>query len=543
MFKNMKIGTRLGLGFGLVTLILVGIAYVGLTRMELLNSRIEELTLNRYAKTVQANNIVIAVNSQARFIRNIMLAQGDDELVKDEYAKLLEQRDKITENLEALAKTIDTPEGEADLKRIAETREPYAESISRIYKLATADRVNEAILVLLTETRTRQAAFFGAVNSFLETQTRMMDELTESSHADYVEARALVLSLSGAAVVLALLIAFIATRSVTRPLNRAVTVANALAAGDLTVQVESNSRDETGQLLASMQDSLEKMNQVMGDIRSTAETLSSASEEVSATAQSMAQATNEQAASVEETAATVEQAAASIDRNTENARVTDSIASKAAQDASRGGQAVEQTVAAMKSIADKIGIIDDIAYQTNLLALNAAIEAARAGEHGKGFAVVAAEVRKLAERSQVAAQEISEVATSSVEVAEQAGLLLKEIVPSINKTSELVQEIAAASAEQSEGASQISTAMSQLNQITQQNASSSEELASTAEELSSQAQQLQHAVEFFKLRSTSSSTTVEAQPVKQKTALLAKTRAKLATSDALDIDESEFVRF
>ena len=189
---------------------------------------------------------------------------------------------------------------------------------------------------------------------------------------------------------------------------------------------------------------------------------------------------------------------ASITQNTENARVTDGMASKASKEANEGGAAVKATVAAMKSIAGKIGIIDDIAYQTNLLALNAAIEAARAGEHGKGFAVVAAEVRKLAERSQVAAQEIGEVASSSVELAEKAGSLLDEIVPSIAKTSDLVQEITAASEEQASGVSQINTAMSQLNQSTQQNASSSEELAATAEEMSGQAEQLQQLMSFFR---------------------------------------------
>jgi methyl-accepting chemotaxis protein len=189
----------------------------------------------------------------------------------------------------------------------------------------------------------------------------------------------------------------------------------------------------------------------------------------------------------------------SIAQNTENAKVTDGMASKAAKDAVEGGKSVTSTVAAMKQIAKKISIIDDIAYQTNLLALNAAIEAARAGEHGKGFAVVAAEVRKLAERSQVAAQEIGEVASSSVELAEKAGALLAEIVPSIRKTSDLVQEIAAASTEQSSGVVQINSAMSQLSQTTQQNASASEELAATAEEMSSQAEQLQQTMAFFRL--------------------------------------------
>jgi methyl-accepting chemotaxis protein len=208
---------------------------------------------------------------------------------------------------------------------------------------------------------------------------------------------------------------------------------------------------------------------------------------------------------VEETSASIEQMTASINQNTENAKVTDSMAGKAAKEATEGGAAVGNTVEAMKKIAGKIGIVDDIAYQTNLLALNAAIEAARAGEHGKGFAVVAAEVRKLAERSQVAAQEIGELASSSVSMAEKAGKLLDEIVPSINKTSDLVQEIASASAEQSSGVGQINGAMGQLNQTTQQNASASEELAATSEEMSSQTEHLQNVMSFFKLEDSGTS--------------------------------------
>ena len=203
---------------------------------------------------------------------------------------------------------------------------------------------------------------------------------------------------------------------------------------------------------------------------------------------------------------------ASISQNTENAKVTDGMAAKAAKEAAEGGEAVNSTVVAMKQIADKIGIIDDIAYQTNLLALNAAIVAARAGEHGKGFAVVAAEVRKLAERSQVAAQEIGELAGSSVKMAEKAGKLLDEMVPSIKKTSDLVQEIAAASQEQTAGVGQINGAMGQLNQATQQNASASEELAATAEEMGGQAGQLQDLMSFFRLDGNARSTDEPAAP-------------------------------
>ncbi len=271
-----------------------------------------------------------------------------------------------------------------------------------------------------------------------------------------------------------------------------------VADGNLTVAIDTKPNDNSSMLFA-IKGMVAKLSEIITAVRSNADSLASASEQISATAQSLSQSSSEQAASVEETTASIEQMTASISQNTENAKVTDSMANKAAREATEGGQAVGSTVEAMKKIAGKIGIVDDIAYQTNLLALNAAIEAARAGEHGKGFAVVAAEVRKLAERSQVAAQEIGELASSSVSMAEKAGKLLDEMVPSINKTSDLVQEIASASSEQSSGVAQINGAMGQLNQTTQQNASSSEELAATAEEMSSQTEQLQSVMTFFKL--------------------------------------------
>ena len=285
------------------------------------------------------------------------------------------------------------------------------------------------------------------------------------------------------------------------PVNEAVSVLMAMEQGDMTQTVNGNYKGQLDDFKNTINNTIAILSQVISEVNAAASNIASASEEVSSTAQSMSQATNEQAASVEETSASVEQMGASINQNTENAKVTDGMATQAAKQATQGGEAVKETVHAMKQIAGKIGIIDVIAYQTNLLALNAAIEAARAGEHGKGFAVVAAEVRKLAERSQVAAQEIGELATGSVNKAEQAGKLLDEIVPAINKTSELVQEITASSEEQSSGASQINTAMNQLNQITQQNASSSEELASTAEEMSGQSEQLQQLMSFFKVSS------------------------------------------
>ncbi|MDD2534975.1 MAG: methyl-accepting chemotaxis protein [Macromonas bipunctata] len=351
--------------------------------------------------------------------------------------------------------------------------------------------------------------------------------------------------------------------SVVVPVNEVRSVMGAVARGDLTLNVNGHYQGDLRELGDMVNQAVGKMAGVITEVLQAADALANASEQVSVTAQSLSQASSEQAASVEETSASVEQMTSSIAQNTENAKVTDGMASQAARQASEGGESVAATVSAMKQIAKKIGIIDDIAYQTNLLALNAAIEAARAGEHGKGFAVVAAEVRKLAERSQVAAQEIGEVAGSSVDLAEKAGKLLDEIVPSIRKTSDLVQEITAASEEQSSGAGQINAAIGQLSQTTQQNASSAEELAATSEEMSSQVEQLQQTMAFFKIDDSASAARKagahkRAAPAPHKGGARAKPAtasrsgaaelADFAASAALDgggteIDESKFIKF
>jgi len=385
-----------------------------------------------------------------------------------------------------------------------------------------------------------------AVNAVQESLAKMKeilsaDEASAREHLASVQARSRVLT-----VVLTLSITLFGlagglffVRSITRPVRAALGVAQTVAQGDLTPHFpEKIGDDETGELIKTMQKMVgnlgglaaagqliaqgdlsgtitvlserdvlgsslatmqEKLRGVVQDVKQASENVAGGSQELSSSAEEMSQGSSEQAGSVEEVSASMEQMVSNIQQNADNAQQTEKIAQKAAEDARAGGKAVVQTVAAMKDIASKITIIEEIARQTNLLALNAAIEAARAGEHGRGFAVVASEVRKLAERSQAAAGEISTLSGTSVQVAEQAGVMLARLVPDIQRTAELVMEINGSCKEQNEGASQVNKAIQQLDQVVQQNASAAEQMSSTAEQLSSQAEHLQGIMEYFKV--------------------------------------------
>mgnify|MGYP002619672379 CR=1 FL=1 len=301
------------------------------------------------------------------------------------------------------------------------------------------------------------------------------------------------------AMSIGIFLAYIITRAITIPVIKGVGFAKAVAEGNLNATVDVDQKDEIGELAMSLKMMVNKLRDVIGAVVNGSENIAAASQQMSSTAQQMSQGGTEQASSAEEVSSSMEEMAANIQQNTDNARQTEKIAQLAEEGILDSSKASEQAMVAMKDIADKISIIGEISRQTNILALNAAVEAARAGEHGKGFAVVAAEVRKLAERSQVAAAEIDKLSKFGVSISEQAGSKLAAIVPEIQKTSRLVQEIAAASIEQSSGADQVNSAIQQLNQITQQNAAASEEMATSSEELASQADQLLEMVAYFKL--------------------------------------------
>ena len=305
--------------------------------------------------------------------------------------------------------------------------------------------------------------------------------------------------------ILSLFLGILLSRNITGPIVECKHLFTQLASGDLSISFAITRKDEIGEMFRSLSAMTEKLRSVVSDVQSAANNVSSGSKEISDAAQSLSQGTTEQAASVEETSSSMEEMTSNIQQNSDNAQQTDTIATKASKDAEETGKAVTNAMTAMKDISEKITIVEEIARQTNLLALNAAIEAARAGEHGKGFAVVAAEVRKLAERAQNAAGEITQLATGSVGVAQKAGEMLDKLVPDIQKTAELIQEITASSNEQSSGAAQINQALQQLDQVIQQNAGASEEMAATSEELSAQADILQSSIGFFRLGNEHSS--------------------------------------
>jgi methyl-accepting chemotaxis protein len=370
-----------------------------------------------------------------------------------------------------------------------------------------------------------------SMGAYVENTKKQMTEQAVQSKEEGHQAQFLLMMLLGISLIVAIGAALWISISISRSLGRAVSLAGAVADGDLNQTIPSASNDEIGDLMKSLNVMVEKLRQIVAEALTAARNVSAGSQELSASAEQLSQGATEQASSAEEASSSMEEMASNVKQNADNANQTEKIAAQSAKDAEASGVAVGRAVNAMQTIAEKITIVQEIARQTDLLALNAAVEAARAGEHGKGFAVVASEVRKLAERSQAAAAEIGTLSTESVKVAQEAGGMLSKLVPDIKKTAELVQEITAACREQDVGSAQINQAIQQLDKVGQQNASASEQVSSTSEELASQAEQLQSTISFFRIEHATRNERAAPAPIDRAVGQL---RAKAATMAAAD---------
>jgi methyl-accepting chemotaxis protein len=414
-----------------------------------------------------------------------------ERIIESELASI----DKLMKGYEKLVTRSDERELLETFKRMLEQ---YVRDHRTALALSREGRKEEATGILLGSLEEQFNAVSDKLEQLVELNKKGSNEARKQADLVYDGARVGVLVILLSTLVMGLLLAFLLASIIARPLARAVQVVSQLSEGYLGVTIEVSSRDETGRLLAATKTMAERLGHIMNEVREGARALAAAASQVSATSQSLSQGTSQQAASVEETSNSLERMNGSITQNTESSLRMERMAITGAADAEQSGKAVSESVAAMRSISDKVLVIQELAYQTNLLALNAAIEAARAGEHGRGFAVVASEVRKLAERSQLSAKEISTLATSSVSVAERSGTLLAELVPTIRETADIVQQVATLSREQTSGVAQINKAMGAVEQVTERNASAAEELASTAEEMAAQAQALQEMMSFFR---------------------------------------------
>lgn len=464
-------------------------------------------------------------------------------------AGLMQHIDVLLQNVGASLKKYESlTSDDRDKQMLAQDYSAFAEFSTKISQVQAALRSHQ-----LSMAQTRISDMLPAADQLASSlQAHRLYNMQLASMGDkdaqatHVLARWLFIGCGLLIIVLSILLGVLMARSIRSLLggepNMVANVMGELANGNLQMTVPVR-QDDNSSVMAAIARTMDKLRNVLTEIKNGADNLSGAAQQLSATAQALSQGASESATGIEQSSSSIEQITASVNQTNDNSSITEGIAGKAAREAAEGGESVRQTVVAMRQIANKIGIIDDIAYQTNLLALNAAIEAARAGEHGKGFAVVAAEVRKLAERSQVAAQEISTVASNSVSLAERAGETLEEIVRSSSRTSNLVQEIAAAASEQAGAVTQMNAAMQQLNNVTQQNASASEELASTAEQMSSQAENLQDLLGFFLLENATNRNHGPWAGGKPAMARRSSMAHSLPSPGNGGPDESEFTRF
>jgi len=575
--NNLKIGTRVAAGFALTTLLTAVLGILSYSQIASINNASFEVTDNSLPSVSVISEIKANVASQPGLLLRHAFATdpGRKAEIDKEIADVRARNATLYHKYEGLFSNDEDRRLFAAMKAARLAFWQVGDEILRLSRQNTPASNKEAIDLAANRLTDLQNEYVKTADAEVAFNEAIAADDSKAITQVVGSARTFIIAGLIAGIVMAIGISFFVIRSLTVPLAQAVRFVNYVAQGDLGHQVDVTSRDELGQMLAALNRMVENLRTSSdvaesiseGDLTVQAHSLSSedslgnalvkmldslrrtvhqvtgasanvasGSQEMSATAQQLSQGSTEQAAAAEESTSAMEQMAASVQQNAENARMTDKIASTAADDAKSGGEAVVRTVEAMKKVAEKINIIEEIARKTDLLALNAAVEAARAGEHGKGFAVVASEVRKLAERSQTAAAEISRLTVEGVKTAEGAGQLLNKLVPDIRKTAELVREISAASSEQSSAAAQVNKAMQQLDQVIQQNATASGEMASTSDELASQAESLQASIRFFKLDRASfgggshESTSVAPRPARKKQPLARTSKPATSTS-------------
>ena len=506
-----KIGTRLGIGFAVVLGLLVAVLLVGLYSMGQLSARTHDIVADKNVKMAAANTMSDNVRNITLAITSVVVAPTEA-LVQAELAKIGEARKKYGAAKETLQKKISTDKETALMAELDAALKSGAPLNNKVIELRNAGQTEEAIAFLTQQAAPSLKIVLGALDSLVAYEAEQAAQAATDAETLSANARAYMIILGSVAVLLGAFVAWIITRSITHPINAAVSVAETVASGDLSSHIVVNSSDETGRLLGALKAMNTSLLGVVAQVRHGTDAISTASSEIAAGNLDLSSRTEEQASSLEETASAMEELTSTVKQNADNARQANQLAKSASEVAVRGGSIVSQVVDTMgtinessKKIVDIIGVIDGIAFQTNILALNAAVEAARAGEQGRGFAVVATEVRNLAHRSASAAKEIKELIAASVanvdtgsRLVNEAGQTMGDIVDSIVRVTDIMGEITSATHEQTIGIEQINMAIAQMDEVTQQNAALVEEAAAASQSMQEQAGELAHVVGFFK---------------------------------------------